>query len=59
MVVGAYPGGRSPDMCRPGGQECERAWRNVATVALPARDPVYGKPGPAAGALANRAVIRS
>lgn len=46
MVVGAYPGGRNPDMRKPGAQERERALRNIAEVALPASDPVYGKPGP-------------
>jgi uncharacterized protein YjlB len=46
LVVGAYPGGRSPDMCRPGAQECERAKRNIREVAMPSRDPVYGKSGP-------------
>jgi len=46
LVVGAYPGGKSPDMCSPGAQHCERALRNVREVPLPASDPVYGKPGP-------------
>ena len=46
VVVGAYPGGKSPDMCRPGAQQRERATRNVSEVARPSRDPVYGKPGP-------------
>ena len=46
LVIGAYPGGKGPDMCRPGAQECERARRNVRKVGLPGRDPIYGKPGP-------------
>jgi uncharacterized protein YjlB len=46
MVVGAYPGGKSPDMCKPGAPKRERALRNIAEVAPPACDPVYGKPGP-------------
>jgi uncharacterized protein YjlB len=46
LVVGAYPGGKSPDMCRPGTQQRERAKLNVAKVGRPSRDPVYGKPGP-------------
>ena len=46
LVVGAYPGGKSPDMCRPGAQECERARRSIRQVGLPSRDPVYGEPGP-------------
>ena len=46
VVVGAYPGGKSPDMCSPGAQHRERVLRNVRDVPLPASDPVYGKPGP-------------
>src|SRR5947209_2207761 len=46
VVVGAYPGGKSPDMCGPAAQQCERPLRNVREVPLPAADPVYGKPGP-------------
>ena len=46
VVVGAYPGGRSPDMRRPAAQERSRAVRNITKVALPACDPVYGKSGP-------------
>jgi uncharacterized protein YjlB len=46
VVVGAYPGGYGPDMCRPGAREHDRALRKVTAVALPARDPVYGKSGP-------------
>src|SRR5205823_14574166 len=45
-VVGAYPGGKSPDMCTPAAQHRERALRNVREVPLLASDPVYGKPGP-------------
>jgi uncharacterized protein YjlB len=43
VVVGAYPGGKSPDMCRPGAHQRERARRNVSEVARPSRDPVFGK----------------
>jgi len=46
VVVGAYPGGKSPDMRRPAAQERERALRNIMEVAFPACDPVYGKSGP-------------
>jgi uncharacterized protein YjlB len=46
MVVGAYPGGKSPDMRRPSAQEREPALRNIAEVAPPACDPVYGQSGP-------------
>jgi uncharacterized protein YjlB len=46
VVVGAYPGGKSPDMRRPAVRERETALRNIAEVALPTCDPVYGKSGP-------------
>jgi hypothetical protein len=46
VVVGAYPGGRSPDIRKPSAQERERSRRNITAVALPAYDPVYGKSGP-------------
>ena len=46
VVVGAYPGGKSPDMCSPAEGQRERALRNIPKVALPASDPVYGKAGP-------------
>jgi uncharacterized protein YjlB len=46
VVVGAYPGGKGPDMCSPGAHVHERALRNVREVPLPASDPVYGKSGP-------------
>ena len=40
-VVGAYPGGQSPDTCRSG-----EGADNVPGVPLPDYDPVYGKAGP-------------
>jgi uncharacterized protein YjlB len=46
VVIGAYPGGKSPDMCGPAAQHRERALRNVRGVPLPDSDPVYGKRGP-------------
>jgi uncharacterized protein YjlB len=46
IVVGAYPGGRSPDMRRPTAQEREKTLRNIAQVTLPVCDPVYGPSGP-------------
>jgi uncharacterized protein YjlB len=46
VVVGAYPGGKSPDMCGPAAQHRERALRNIPEVPLPTSDPVYGRPGP-------------
>jgi uncharacterized protein YjlB len=46
MVVGAYPGGRTPDMCKPGTQRHQHAVNNILTLPLPEHDPVYGRPGP-------------
>jgi uncharacterized protein YjlB len=46
VVVGAYPGGKSPDMHGPGARERERALANIRAVPLPDRDPVCGKSGP-------------
>jgi uncharacterized protein YjlB len=45
-VVGAYPRGQRPDMNY--GREGDRpgADRNIAQVALPEADPVYGESGP-------------
>lgn len=46
LVVGAYPLGQTWDLCR--GEADERPWalENIASVPLPARDPVYGDDGP-------------
>ena len=46
IVVGAYPGGKSPDTCRPAAHAHERALLNIAEAALPVCDPVYGPSGP-------------
>jgi uncharacterized protein YjlB len=46
IVVGAYPEGRSPDMCSPKTQHRDRALQNIRNVPLPACDPVSGKAGP-------------
>jgi uncharacterized protein YjlB len=46
LVVGAYPGGYSPDMRVPGAAERERALPNIAAVPLPDADPVFGGSGP-------------
>jgi uncharacterized protein YjlB len=46
IVVGAYPGRKSPDMRRPAAQDRELALRNIGRVSLPTRDPVYGQSGP-------------
>lgn len=46
VVIGAYPGGKGPDMRSPGAHERERALPCIRAVALPECDPVYGKSGP-------------
>jgi uncharacterized protein YjlB len=46
LVIGAYPKGQSPDICRAEAAEHDRAAANVARVALPANDPVKGAVGP-------------
>jgi uncharacterized protein YjlB len=50
LIVGAYPGGRGPDMRVPGKGDRERALAKIAAVPLPSSDPVSGK----AGALVER-----
>jgi len=48
LIVGAYPGGTSPDMLygKPG--ERPAADRRIAAVPLPSQDPVRGREGPLA-----------
>jgi len=47
VVIGAYPGGRAPDLERHGSDEMtEGARKQVKAVPLPEADPVYGKDGP-------------
>jgi uncharacterized protein YjlB len=46
LIVGAYPGGRGPDLQVPGEGDRGRALVNIAAVPLPATDPVCGKSGP-------------
>jgi len=46
LVIGSYPRGQSPDICRAEPAEHDRAAANVASVALPATDPVTGAAGP-------------
>ncbi|HEY1798821.1 MAG TPA: cupin domain-containing protein [Stellaceae bacterium] len=46
LVIGSYPDGQSPDICRAKAAEHDRAAANVARVALPANDPVKGGVGP-------------
>lgn len=45
-IVGAYPGGRGPDMWLPPKGDRERALANIAAVPAPATDPVCGSSGP-------------
>lgn len=44
-IVGAYPAGQHPDMCRPAAASLSQRVAAVARVALPARDPVCGEGG--------------
>jgi uncharacterized protein YjlB len=46
LVVGAYPPGQSPDLCRGNAGERPQALATIRTVPLPAQDPVYGQTGP-------------
>ena len=47
VVVGAYPGGREPDMERHGSDEAsEAARKRIASVPRPETDPLFGKDGP-------------
>lgn len=45
-VIGAYPGGQSPDLCRGRPGERPAADRRIAVVQLPGQDPVLGAAGP-------------
>jgi uncharacterized protein YjlB len=45
-VVGAYPEGQDYDMCYGKPEERPRAVKNIARVAKPASDPVFGTEGP-------------
>lgn len=54
-VVGAYPNGQRPDMCRSKAQtgadaadttEMDSMQKRVSAVSLPSMDPVYGADGP-------------
>ena len=46
LVIGAYPAGQKPDMCRADAAGRAAAERNIAKVPLPAADPVTGGAGP-------------
>jgi uncharacterized protein YjlB len=45
-IVGAYPRGQEPDLLRGKPGERPKADENIARVAVPALDPVYGSNGP-------------
>ncbi len=45
-VVGAYPSGQQPDMCRANRSACRRGLEQVARVLIPECDPVHGPGGP-------------
>ena len=46
LVIGAYPRGQRPDICRAEAVAHDEAAGNVARVALPAADPVTGRADP-------------
>jgi uncharacterized protein YjlB len=46
VVIGAYPRGQHPDMCRADPAEHDRALARIAAVALPEADPVTGRADP-------------
>jgi uncharacterized protein YjlB len=45
-VVGAYPSGQQPDICRADQRSCRQAAERAARVFIPASDPVHGPGGP-------------
>lgn len=45
-IVGAYPAGSGPDLCRGAPNERPATLDAIARVAVPARDPLYGAEGP-------------
>lgn len=46
LVIGSYPRGQSPDLCRGEPGERPRVLENIARVPLPSADPVLGRDGP-------------
>ncbi|MGH6914265.1 MAG: cupin domain-containing protein, partial [Geminicoccales bacterium] len=55
LVVGAYPRGQSFDLCRGEPGERPRVLEEIARVALPDDDPLYGQTGPLIGHWHKRA----
>ena len=45
LVVGAYPDGQHPDLCRESAREHKHALENIPKVPMPASDPVFGTNG--------------
>ena len=45
-IVGAYPAGTGPDLCRGVPEERPGSLDAIARVAVPPRDPLYGPEGP-------------
>lgn len=46
LVVGGYPPGQRPDLCRGQAGERPRVLQNIEYVPLPTTDPFYGETGP-------------
>ena len=46
LVIGAYPRGQSPDLCRAEADTHDRSLARIARVPLPAADPVTGRADP-------------
>ena len=46
LVIGSYPCGQSPDICRAEPRAHDKAQQRIATVPLPAADPVTGSAEP-------------
>ena len=46
LVIGSYPKGQRPDICRADTASHDKSAGNVARVALPGSDPVTGAAGP-------------
>ena len=57
-IVGAYPRGQQPDMCRADARARERGAVHVSAVPVPTMDPVFGEGGPARPALGSVAPRR-
>jgi len=46
LVIGSYPRGQRPDICRADAASHDKSAANVARVALPVSDPVTGRADP-------------